>query len=815
MKNFGKAILLSTSILAGASAIPGNVFGVGAAEASSIIKTSKITFQTTANLVLRSGAGTTYRSFLNIPKGKTVTSTERIGIWYKVAYTYKVNRKNITKIGWVSSAFLKEFNQYSATAMKYYFIKSPAKLYSTPDTKRKEVYKIGGNNGFASTQKVINSLGQTWYRISYNGKLLYVNSNNVTEKPLSSFSETRFKAKVDTYLFASYGNANKKLVKIPQGSIVSSFKKIGEWYSVTINKVSGYIYAGDLLKNNEVTYQTMKTNETFYFTNKSAKLYSTPDSSKKEIYTIGRNNGFASTQKALNSLGETWYQISFNDQVLFVKNSDVSENTFSALPQSTFKATIDTYVYHSYGDGHQKLTVIPKDTLVISDSRIGDWYTITFNGVSGYFYIGDFSKLNDVPEEKIQDTTFVTTTAINLNQTPDEFSTVLETIPSAKIIMASYKTSNGWYKVTSAGKSGYVPGTSIKQVKTGDPLTGRDSYQFIDLRTQSPVTANQINDYISAYVNAKGKASVLTGKGQAFIDAGRKYGVNSLYLAAHAIHESAFGTSQIALGKNNLFGFGAVDQSPYIGAYRFASVDLCIDYIAREIKTTYLNPSYIYHKGPYLGFSTKDMNNIRIGANSEGMNFYYASDPNWGKAIAGHMEKILSYDKTYYSQAAIDTNTPSRPIIPEGSDIFPSNILSIANKDLILNTSKGIHDAVKTINKGSNFLLLEKTNDKWVKVMVDNTIYWTDDIKFYDYRTYFSVQNLGRTIDTLNVRSTPTTAINENIKSKLNMNDYVSIMLNNDGTPVMDSTGSWYNILLADGTTGWVSASYISRELKK
>ena len=59
-------------------------------------------------------------------------------------------------------------------------------------------------------------------------------------------------------------------------------------------------------------------------------------------------------------------------------------------------------------------------------------------------------------------------------------------------------------------------------------------------------------------------------RGQSFIDAGKTYGVNALYLAAHAIHESAFGTSDIALGKNNLFGFGSYDASPFIASYRFS-----------------------------------------------------------------------------------------------------------------------------------------------------------------------------------------------------------------------------------------------------
>ncbi|MDP4164079.1 MAG: SH3 domain-containing protein, partial [Bacillota bacterium] len=393
-------------------------------------------------------------------------------------------------------------------------------------------------------------------------------------------------------------------------------------------------------------------------------------------------------------------------------------------------------------------------------------------------------------------------------------SAIVTVIPKSKIVLATAKTTNGWYKVTFAGQTGYVPVDSLKQVKTGDPMTNRDGYQFIDLRTQSTVTAQQINDYIATYVNAKGKKSVLTDKGQVFIDAGKKYGVNALYLAAHAIHESNFGTSSIGLGKNNLFGFGAYDITPYIAAYRFDSVDQCIEYIAREIKATYLNPASWKYHGAYLGFSTKDMDNNRLDANSEGMNALYASDTNWGKSIARHMENMLPYDKAYYENAAIDTTIPTRPSVPVGSDVFPSNIQAIAVSDLTLNSSKGTHDAVKTLTKGSSFTLLEKSNDYWVKVMFDNAIYWTDSIHFDKYKNYMSVLNIGRANDCPNVRSTPTAVTNDNIITQLNLNDYVSIVLNKDGTPVMDSSKTWYNIQFTDGTTGWVSAQYITRELK-
>jgi beta-N-acetylglucosaminidase len=813
LKKLGKALLLTASILSGATVISTLPLGIEKTMASSTIKMKKTSFQTTSNLYLRTGAGTKFKKVLTIPKGRIVTVTEKISSWAKLSYTYKSKGKSVTKTGWASSTYLKENYQYSSMSKTYYFSKRTVKLYSTPDTKKKAAYTIASNNGFTSNQKVVNSIGQTWYRITYNGKGMYVNSDDVIKNSFSSIAPTNYQAKKDTYVYQLYGNTYKKLTKVPKGAIVSSTKKIGDWYSVTYNGVSGYFFIGDVSKYVGLTYQYTDTNATYYFTKASAKLYSTPDNLNKEACSIASNNGFTSTQKVMNSLGQTWYRVSFEGKTLYINSNDVTSKSLTSFTQTRFKANKDTYVYQSFGNVYGELASIPKDTIVTSSSSIGDWYNVTYNGVSGYFYAGDFSTYSDVTETKITDTTFVTIGDLNLRTIPDPSSTIVTTIPNAKIVIATYKVSNGWYKVKYGNIMGYVSGSYIQQVKTGDPLTNRYSYQFVDLRSKSPVTAKQINDYIANYVKTKGKISVLTGKGQTFIDAGNKYGVNALYLAAHAIHESAYGTSTISLGKYNLFGFGAYDASPFIASYRFSSVDLCIDYIAREIKSTYLNPNNWKYNGAYLGFSTKDMNNKRLDTNSEGMNFYYASDPNWGMAIAQHMENILPYEKSYYSKATVNTVVPAQPSKPIGSDLFPNNVLAIAKKDLVLNTNKGTNDAVNTLKKGSTFAILEKTNDYWVKVMVDNKIYWTSDIKFDAYKTYLSVKNLGRTTASLNVRKDPTVS-DTNIISVLDPNDYVSIILSAGGTLTMDSSKSWYNVQLADGKVGWVSAQYIVSELK-
>ena len=802
MKKMGRVLLVSTGILVGTSSISCPNIGLETSKASAAIVNIKTMYQTSANLNLRLGAGTTYKSLVIIPKGKVITATQRNGNWYKVTYS--------SKTGWVSGTYLKEYYKYTTQATAYYFTNKTTKLYPTPDTKKAAVYSVVVNNGFYSTQNIVNSIGQTWFRVSYNGKTLYVNSADITKSAVATFAQTKYKAIRNTSLYQTYGVSSKVLSSIPTGTVISSSKRVGNWYNVTLNGKTGYVYINNFTKVNEIKYETTST--AYYFTKAVTNLYATPDATKPVVTTVNGDNGFASTQKATDLVGKIWYRINYNGQNLYVKSEDVTTNSFTTFTTTKYKALNATYLYESFGNASKQLIQIPKDTVIPISKKIGNWYSVTYNDVNGYVRAADFGKSDVVTITNITDTTYITTSELNLRQTYDASSPLLTVIPVNMVLIATDKTSNNWYKVSYNGKTGYVSGTYIKQVKTGDPMTSRNSYQFIDLRTPSPVTAAQINTYIASNVTS-GVKSILTGQGQLFIDAGNKYGVNALYLAAHAIHESGFGTSQISLGKNNLFGFGSYDTTPYIASYKFMSVQENVEYIARSIKSTYLNPSNWKYKGAYLGFSTKDMSNVRIDAASEGMNFYYATDPNWGKLIAQHMQRILPFDKAYYDKAQPNTTIPGSPSTPVGSDVFPANIQAVAKGNIDLYTAKGDTAKVKSIAAGTAFLLLEKTNDYWIKLSIDGNVFWTNSIKLNAYAQTLSVKNLGRTTDSLNVRSAATTAQN-NVIGTLNLNTYLSIVTNTDGTLTMDSTKKWYKIQLANGSFGWVSSSYVKQELK-
>lgn len=157
-------------------------------------------------------------------------------------------------------------------------------------------------------------------------------------------------------------------------------------------------------------------------------------------------------------------------------------------------------------------------------------------------------------------------------------------------------------------------------------------YQYLPWRTSSVYDGKALDDYLELAVGYKSKsASVMYREGAAFFEAQNIYGVNGLLTYALAIHESGHGTSSIAKGKNNLFGWGAHDANPS-DAYLFASISQSVsEHMGRNLRG-YLSSENWRYFGQVLG------------NNNNGFNTKYASDPFWGSKTAGHAYKIDRYN---------------------------------------------------------------------------------------------------------------------------------------------------------------------------
>lgn len=83
---------------------------------------------------------------------------------------------------------------------------------------------------------------------------------------------------------------------------------------------------------------------------------------------------------------------------------------------------------------------------------------------------------------------------------------------------------------------------------------------------------------------------------QAIVDAEKQYGLNALFILAHADIESAHGNSYYARTRNNLFGFNAVDSDPN-QASTYPSQAAAINFYANFLNKYYLTKGAVYYNG--------------------------------------------------------------------------------------------------------------------------------------------------------------------------------------------------------------------------
>ena len=107
--------------------------------------------------------------------------------------------------------------------------------------------------------------------------------------------------------------------------------------------------------------------------------------------------------------------------------------------------------------------------------------------------------------------------------------------------------------------------------------------------------------------------------GKYFIHYQNTYGAYALSSFGVAVNESAFGTSSIALSKNNLFGHNAVDSDPGLANGYSSPQNSILDHDKYYVNLWYSTPKYSTYHGAFLGDK------------ASGMNVSYASDPYWGK----------------------------------------------------------------------------------------------------------------------------------------------------------------------------------------
>lgn len=246
------------------------------------------------------------------------------------------------------------------------------------------------------------------------------------------------------------------------------------------------------------------------------------------------------------------------------------------------------------------------------------------------------------------DKLYITPSFLKVMNTPDVESESIITLVQGDKIQVKEIYDDSWCYIISQNIGGYVLSEGLSNINPLKDENGEYNYDIdeftktelleklnidMDVSIPSGLSIEQFRKALQ--YNERDKNNIFTENADYFYYAEQEYGINGVFLAAIAIHESGYGTSNIAVNKKNLFGYMAYDSSPYASAKTFSSYSEGIDLVARVLIKYYLN-----EKGTSIYGGEVADGRYYSGKTIKSVNKFYAMDNNWANGIYSQMQLI-------------------------------------------------------------------------------------------------------------------------------------------------------------------------------
>lgn len=317
------------------------------------------------------------------------------------------------------------------------------------------------------------------------------------------------------------------------------------------------------------------------------------------------------------------------------QETDVEFSTQYRQNESLAKGKIQTIQEGSDGKQDAIVKMIYQDGELISTEQISS--EIKKVAINKIVEIGTSAySSNYVPI--VGDTLKATSNTLAIHVDPNQNSDKLITINKGEQVTLKAKQDD-WYYVSYGNYIGWVHTDCLAYVNPNGNSDGdENNHQYTKeqltqdlgfsmlLNKKSGLTIEQFKKIFEN--NSSDKNNVFKENAEYFYYAEQQYNVNGIFVAAVAIHESGWGTSNISLNKKNLFGYAAYDRDPGGSAARFETYAEGIDLVSRVFVKYYLNP-----KGTAIYNGEKAVGTYFKGATLTAVNKSYATDTNWSKGV--------------------------------------------------------------------------------------------------------------------------------------------------------------------------------------
>ena len=454
--------------------------------------------------------------------------------------------------------------------------------------------------------EVVSEDSKGWLKIKYEHGYGYVNGSYV-QKDDSQTPETPETTKQIAYVYNLDGgtlnvrpqpNTSQSAIgKLSEGEAVTIVGESGNWYEIEYNNSIAYV-SKDYITFTPITPETPEiTKQIAYVYNLDGGTLNVRPQPNTNQAAIGK----LAEGEAVTIVGESgnWYEIEYNNSTGYVSKDYI---TFTPITPETPEITKQiAYVYNLDGGtlnvrpqpntSQSAIGKLTEGEAVTIVGESGNWYEIEYNNSTGYVskdYI-TFNKPNQHPDANID---FETTprigvvidsvTSLNIRQEATTNSVILGTL-TAKDEVSIIGRFNDFYKISYDDSYAYVHKDYVG-VKATSNLNGRVSYLTTEYsysltkfaQIQQSYTSGTIQS-ITSYLNPNNPANVnyllqylridqfrsfdvaglnkelqnkgvLHNQGQIFYNASRYYNIDPIFFVSQSIHETNWGTSNLAKG---------------------------------------------------------------------------------------------------------------------------------------------------------------------------------------------------------------------------------------------------------------------------
>lgn len=386
-----------------------------------------------------------------------------------------------------------------------------------------------------------------------------------------------FQAKVNAdslYLRQSPGGA--VITTLSKGTTVAVLNNSSSWYKVSVNGKEGYV-SGEYLTGTTATDVALGTGTVKC--SSSVNFRSAPNTSSTSYGEL--KNG---TKVNVVGVSSGWYKVTYNGKTGYIHPDYITLASSSAgtaiAPSNTVTSTTGTAgtvkcsssvnLRSEANTSSSILAELKNGTKITVVSTANGWCKVTYSGKTGYIkqdYVSTTGSASNNTSASTGTAAVVKcSSTVNFRSAASTSSTILGELKNGTAVTV-LSTSNGWSKVSYAGKTGYISADYLVTASSGTAISPSNTAASVSISAKRQSVLNYAAQFLGVpYVYGGSTPSGFDCSG--FTSYVFKNTVGSIPRVAQAQYDATTRVSRDDLLPGDLVFFGSSTSSiSHVGIY--------------------------------------------------------------------------------------------------------------------------------------------------------------------------------------------------------------------------------------------------------